>query len=554
VKAPLMRWKDLRFHFFDRNPQLFGAFEASLDELQSMVFDFSEREKYDLTRHSLLELGNLLAAYLVARDRSLRVPTSTMAMFFPSETGFDPVLTRQLERLKAHAARGISDSDQEFVKQVTRTLATLSLASVQSRSYFTEHGENSVTTFVSVYLSGSIESAAVRKLDDVALEGADQLRDLCRVLIEKSLYLSAFTHIDNLERLASISVLNRSDVVLSATVRALSDCLLHNAIYGSPGTHITHHLLERLMRVMHARLASPLGLEMMKVSFSLGPFISPTERSSFAAINLAIAKGIVEMSRANQHEALSRLRSLYEELHDRAWLDFAELGIEAVKTNSFLLHYINSTLGETVKASFWLVGALELPPVEGSGWEAVRERDLRQRFRKQVESKIGWETTGIYSRIIPAMFEHQHLSHLDDAIKLQTLFAFWAIRAPIQKVAIDAVERIFKACVLLQDPQYKDTYGSARLAINVAQIGIYASAAGNEAIFRTALEKYGGIRRTFLERYPDVYFAGDFGTAERELIEERYSRGGLVMLDTRDREFYSVASDDHIRSFFAALK
>jgi hypothetical protein len=63
-------------------------------------------EKYTLSRHALSELRNLLSAYLIARADSLRVPTSTMAMFFPSEMGFDPVLTRQLERFKAHAARG----------------------------------------------------------------------------------------------------------------------------------------------------------------------------------------------------------------------------------------------------------------------------------------------------------------------------------------------------------------------------------------------------------------------------------------------------------------
>jgi hypothetical protein len=547
-----MRWKDFRFHFFDRNPQLFGAFEASLDELQGMVFEFSQREKYDLTRHALSELSNLLSAYLVARGGSLRVPTSTMAMFFPSEIGFDPVLTRQLERLKAHAARGISKSDQEFVKQVTRTLATLSLASMKTRSYFMEHGENSVTTFVSVYLSGSIEDAAVRKLDDVALEGADHLKELCQALIERNFYISALTHINNLERLASISVLNRSDVVLSAAVRALSDCLLHNATHARPGTHITSHLLQSLMLVMHARLASPLGLEMTKVSFSVGPFISPTERSSFAAINIAMVNGIVEMTRADQREPLSRLRSLYEELHQRAWLDFAELGVEAVKKNSFLLHYINSTIEETVKANFWLINALDLPPIEGSGWEVARERDRLQRFRKEVENKISWETTGVYSRIIPAMFEHRQLSHLGDTIKLQTLFAFWAIRSPIQKVAIDAVERIFKACMLLQDPQYKDTYASARLAINLAQIGIFAIAVGSEAIFRTALEKYGALRSAFVERYPDIHFVGDFDSAELELTEE-YSQGELAMLDPRDSELFSTASAEHIHAFFAAL-
>ena len=115
-------WKDYKFQLFDRNPQLFAAFEVSLDELQTIVFDFSERKKYNLTRHALDELRKLLSAYLVARDNTLQVPSSTMAMFFPSEMRFDPLLTRQLERFNAHVARGISNSDQEFVEQVVSVL------------------------------------------------------------------------------------------------------------------------------------------------------------------------------------------------------------------------------------------------------------------------------------------------------------------------------------------------------------------------------------------------------------------------------------------------
>ena len=277
-----MKWRDFRFQFFDRNPQLFNAFEGSLDELQTMVFDFSERKKYDLTRHALSKLQSLISAYLLARDNSLRVPTGTMALFFPSETGFDPVLTRQLERFKAHAARGISASDQEFVKQVAVVLGNLSIASLRSRSYFPEHGANSVTTFVSAYLSGAIRDAAMRGLDDVAMEGADHLRDLCKALLEKRLYIGAITQVADLEKLATISILRASDVVLCVVVRSLSDCLLHNFVVGHPGTHITSHLLQSLIRIVKARLASPLGLEWTTVNYSIGPFISPTERSSFA--------------------------------------------------------------------------------------------------------------------------------------------------------------------------------------------------------------------------------------------------------------------------------
>ncbi len=224
-----------------------------------------------------------------------------------------------------------------------------------------------------------------------------------------------------------------------------------------------------------------------------------------------------------------------------------------MKKNSFLLHYINSTIEETVKANFWLLSALDLPRTEGPGWEEAMERDHREGFREEVENKIGWETTGVYSRIIPAMFEHRQLSYLGDAIKLQALLAFWATRAAIQKVATDAVERIFKACMRLQDPQYSDTYGSARLAIHLAQVGIYAIATGNDTIFRTALEKYSALRRAFLGRYPDTHFVGDFNSAERELTKEGQARAGLPLLDDLDREFFSTVTTQHIHNFFAAL-
>jgi hypothetical protein len=136
---------------------------------------------------------------------------------------------------------------------------------------------------------------------------------------------------------------------------------------------------------------------------------------------------------------------------------------------------------------------------------------------------------------------------------MQALFAFWAIRAPILKVAFDAVGRIFKACMQLQDPQYADMYDSARLAINVAKVGIYAIAVGNEELFRDALEKYGTLRRAFLDRYPNEHFVGDFRSAEHELTEEGRARGGMPLLDPLDIEFFSTAAPEHIHRFFAAL-
>ncbi|MCL4523592.1 MAG: hypothetical protein M1451_06740 [Acidobacteria bacterium] len=292
---------------------------------------------------------------------------------------------------------------------------------------------------------------------------------------------------------------------------------------------------------------------MTKVSYSIGPFISPTERSSFAAINVAMVNGITRLTRSDHREALWRLRSLYKELHDRVWLDFAELGIEAVKRGSFLLHYLNSTIQEVVRANFHLFSSLDLPQLEERGMEDAREQDFRDSFREEIRNKIRWETTGIYSRIIPAMFEHHQLSYLDDTIKLQCLFALWSIHFRVEDVALEAVERIFEACAQLQDAQFKDIYASARLAIHIAQIGIYASASNAEPIFKIATERYATLRRTFRERYPDHRFVGDFESAEHELLEDRRD-DFLAMMDPIKREFFSIITPEQIRGFFAALE
>jgi hypothetical protein len=542
-----MNWQEIRFALFDRNPDLFAAFQLSLDELHVIVGRYAELKKYDVTRHAFGEIRSLLSEYLIARDRSLRIPSSRMGMFFPSETRSDPLLTQQLEQLKSHAGRAIANSEQELVKEVTGTLTDLSKASWRVRSYFRDHGSNPVTSLIAAYLWGAVKDAAGRRLDDVAILGADQLRELCIGSVDRDLYLDATTQAQRLEDLGMSGVLALNDVVLNAAVRGLSDCLFHSCAYGRPGTFITQHLLEELFRLSKLRLSSPLGLDMNRVSYSVGPFISVTERSSLAQINIALVNGIVKLSSADDWETLGKLRSSYRELNDHLWLHLAELGIDAVKKNSFLTHYLNSSLEEIVKSHVWLYRAMEkLPEIEALDFRSVREQHARVSFREETRNFISWQTTGIYSRIIPAMFEHKQLGYLDDTLELQSLFAFWCIDLEMQDSALSATKRIVDACKQLLPT---DAYRSARQSILIAQVGIYALARDAERILADVLNEYRNLRAQFKERYPDLRFVGDFESAEDDLLEGR----AHLLLDSHAQQFRSVVAREHIVLFFQLL-
>jgi hypothetical protein len=542
-----VNWREIRFALFDRNPGLFAAFQLSLDELHVIVGRYAELKKYDVTRHAFGEIGSLLSEYLIARDRSLRIPSSTMGVFFPSETRFDPLLTQQLEQLKSHAGRGIANSEQELVKEVIGTLADLSKASWRVRSYFPDRGSNPVTSFVAAHFWGAVKDAAARRLDDVALVGADQLRELCTGSIDRDLYLDATMQAQRLEELGMSGILALSDVVLNAAVRGLSDCLLHNCVYGRPGTFITKHLLEELFRLSKLRLSSPLGLDMNRVSYSVGPFISVTEHSSLAQINIALVNGIVKLSSADDWERLDRLRSSYRELNDHLWLHLANLGVDAVKKNSFLTHYLNSSLEEIIGSHVWLYRAMEkLPEIEAQDFRSAREQDARVALRKEVRDVISWQTTGVYSRIIPAMFEHTQLGYLDDTLELQSLFAFWCIDLDMPDSALSASKRIVDACKQLLPI---DAYRSARQSILIAQVGIYALARDAGRVLTGVLNEYRDFRAQFKERYPDLRFVGDFESAKNDLLEGR----AHLLLDPHAQQFRSVVAREHIHSFFRLL-
>lgn len=542
-------WRQLRFALFDRNPGFFTALQLSLDELHVIIVRYAELKKYDVTRHALGEVRDLLSRYLTVRDRSLRVPSSTMGLFFPSENRFDALLTQQLEQLKAQVDRGVANSDQELAKEITGTLSDLSKASWPVRSYFPDHGSNPVASFITAYLWGAIKEASNRRLEDVALVGADQLRELCTGSIDRDLYLDATTLAGRLEELGTGAILALSDVVLNAAVRGLSDCLLHNCAHGRPGTFITKHLLEQLFRLSTLRLSSPLGLDMNKVAYSVGPFISVTERSSLAQSNIVLVNGIAKLSGTDDWKNLQRLRSSYQELNDRIWLHLAELGKVAVKKDSFLMHYLNSTSEEMVKSHVWLCHVIEkLPTIDVRDWESARERDNRIAFGKDIRNFISWQTTGVYSRVIPAMFEHKQLRYLDDALELQALFAFWCMDLSMVDSAISASQRIVDACKrLLQEEG--DAYRSARQSILLAEVAIYALAKNEERVQTIATEEYRDFRTQFREAYRDLRFAGDFESAERDILEG----GGHVMFDSHAQQFRSVVRREHVHSFFQTL-
>lgn len=265
----------------------------------------------------------------------------------------------------------------------------------------------------------------------------------------------------------------------------------------------------------------------------------------------ALVNGIAKLSTTDNWEALGRLRSSCEDINDQLWLYLADLGMDAVKKNSFLMHYLKSSLEEMVKSHVWLYRATEkLPEIEAQNWESAREQETRVSFRKKSRNFISWQTTGVYSRIIPAMFEHKQLGYLDDTLELQSLFAFWCIDLEMVDSAISASERIVHACKQLLAPnETTDAYRSARQSILIAQVAIYALAGDAKRVFTAAMKQYRDFRAQFKERHPDLRFAADFDSAEDDLLEG----GAHLLFDSHAQQFRSIVRPEHVHLFFQLL-
>ena len=238
-------------------------------------------------------------------------------------------------------------------------------------------------------------------------------------------------------------------------------------------------------------------------------------------------------------------------MHEHLWLSLADLGVAAVIKNSFLLHYVNSTIEQLIETHFWLLRAINVAEIAATDLESAREGSLRARFQEKLGEFISWETAGIYSRIIPAMFEHGNLNYLDDAIKGQCRFAYWGIDFGLLNVASDALRRVSKACdQLLVERATPNPYEAARKAIHIAEIGIYALTSNATEIVEMAVAKYKETRVRFSELHPDLSFAGDFDSHERDLIEQRR----FTILEPVYSQFYSRVRRQDKRGFFEALE
>jgi hypothetical protein len=121
----------------------------------------------------------------------------------------------------------------------------------------------------------------------------------------------------------------------------------------------------------------------------------------------------------------------------------------------------------------------------------------------------------------------------------------------LEEVALEAIDRIYRACLMLQNPEYGDVFGSARSAIYVAQIGVYALSLNVERVLQRAVDRYSELRQAFRQQDPRVRFVGDFESAEQDMLD-RGQNG--PMFDPEEREFFSTVTREQISIFFGMLK
>jgi hypothetical protein len=515
-------------------------------QLQSIARTYATSQKYDITFQALRSISDLTARYLILRNGNLVMPTSLSGLLGNFAPPHDAFLTEQLESFATLHKTAVKVGDIELSRQIIEAMLSLSLRGLNIQTLSQVPGENSVSNLVLGYLQGAVEQGTVQNLDDIALNGCRAMGSIGKAATQMKLYLNNHLVVGGLEKIASLGVIQRKAHVTREALTAIGELTWVAIRVGLRDTHTIGNALETEKRIAMLEVSIPnQGLAgSLYVQSALGPFLDPASETAVARLEALAIQCLVASQREGEPSQPRDAASVIEELNDRLWLQFAEIGVAAAKTESFALHFINANVSEIANQQLKLIEYLREHEISGlDQWQ-------KQRFLKQLIHDFQWLVSGVHWRIYDAFTSPIKTHVVWEFFTSLSQLGIRCVEIGLTGEANGVIANLGSMAKKALSVQIDHGYGPPRIAEHIARIGIIAQKLDREEILRSALSTLREFQKAYAERVKRAeQLQGQLIYEIRELDRRRQERQFLMGLDAHF--FIRLAAGDVDR--FVAL-
>jgi hypothetical protein len=549
--------EQLRASVYRNRPNIFNGLRGTLSELQSIARTFAALQKYEVTQSAVGGIAKLLAGYLRVRDGDLIMPSSIHAMFGPTEFEFDPVLTEALEGISSLHRTAIRGGDVQLSLQIINALEYLALQSIDTKSLFGRPDENPTTAFLMGYMFGPVQDGAMRGLDDVTMGGARSQTNIGKALLRKQQYLTARGTIDDIEKLALISVVQRKAHVTGTPVRGIAEIL--QLAVSAPIAHrnTIHAALDALQRVCVAELQFKSAPLSQNLRFAIGPFLDVTQPTALSNLEAEAVQGLSAAIQEGNADKAREYRQAIKELNDQLWNRLVEIGTAAAKTQSFALFDINTNIAEIVKHCLWLLAFLERTKPEEVDEASAHEAWLQKSFADEVLHELKWIVEATYWRIFDALEPPININSIWDFFPTLSHIGIQALDAKLPSLAESSISELRSISLKAIKRPIQSLHNAARIAAFIARIGIVARKVGEGQILVLSIHALKEFQAQYMAKQQeiepeateyDATLLNELGDLKTDLRKEHW------ILDEEDASFFRRVTPQDVDDFVSRLE
>ena len=322
---------------------LFAGTKRDIEQIYSILMKYVSKRDAEVSSFGLNGLCSLIYKYIDVRRETFFGSSLVPAYDF----SHDEIMGDINEKLLSLNDIAIKESDETIAKQIVSTYAQIAHKALEIK-YRAGEGNPHATLAVG-YMRMAIENCLKVEMDNVAINGFDQLGTLGLAALEKNQEMLVRSIVEDCYKISLYGLVKKNATYLfSGSLKAYS-LFIHVSLFNIKvgGRFLDKMILERAKGVIvnFIALGETRSLsDTLHIQYALGDFIDLSNQNSMPYVYRKLINKFLDKKTPTDEKR--RLIHSIDEFSDEVWQFYDELSKVAAKNESFLIHFIDSNIHE----------------------------------------------------------------------------------------------------------------------------------------------------------------------------------------------------------------